>query len=149
MSESAHNVLKKYLLDLGKSAKDSKGNPYYEVYSGDSEPVDIRLKKRHFDYPPDIIWKRRGRFIIIELAFTEDWRSIVGELTLAFLTKNCSRFILITANWDSDLLGNIVGLVGDSLRQKWNWINLDQSQLDDIEKAKKFIRTTLKHWEWI
>ena len=141
--------MKKFLIELGKSARDSKGNPYYEVYSGDSEPLDIRLKKRRFEYPADVIWKRRGKYVIIELAFNEDWRSIVGEITLAYLTRDCSRFILVTSGWDSDLLSNIIGLVGDALGQEWSWINLNPSDLDDIEKAKKAIKSALKKWNWI
>ncbi len=73
LSETAHTTLKKYLVNLGKNVKDSKGEPYYDVCcSGDSEPLDIRVKKKHLEYFPDVIWKRKGKYYLIELAFTED-----------------------------------------------------------------------------
>ncbi len=87
MSVNAHSIFKEYLIEVGKSVKDARGNPYYEVYSGDSEPLDIRHKKKHFEYQPDVVWKRKGKLYLIEIAFNEDWRSIVGELTLVYLTK--------------------------------------------------------------
>lgn len=149
MSESVHEILKRYLLDLGREVKDSRGKPYYEVYSGDSEPIDIRLRRRHIEYLPDVVWERRGKPLIIEIALTEEWRSIVGELTLAHLTKNCTGILIITANWDSDYLSNLVSLVGDKLGITWYWMNLEQEDLDDIERAKKTIRSSLKKWEWI
>jgi hypothetical protein len=149
LSESAHQILKKYLLELGESVKDSRGKAYYEVYSGDSEPLDIRLGKKHLEYQPDVVWKRRGTFLIIELAFNEDWRSIVGELTLAHLAKDCSGVLIITAGWDSDFVDNVVSLVGKKLDLGWCWINLDQTELDDLEKAKKTIKSYLKKWQWI
>lgn len=149
MSESVHEVLKAYLLDLGKEVKDARGNPYYEVYSGDSEPIDIRFRRRHIEYLPDVVWERRGKPFLIEIALTEDWRSIVGELTLAHLTKNCSGILIISANWDSNYLGNLVSLIGDKLGIIWYWINLERKELDDIEKAKKIIRSFLKKWKWI
>jgi hypothetical protein len=31
----------------------------------------------------------------------------------------------------------------------WCWINLDQTELDDLEKAKKTIKSYLKKWQWI
>jgi hypothetical protein len=61
LSESAHTIFKKYLLDLGKGVNDSKGKLYYYIYSGDSELLDISFKKRCVDYLPDIVWKRNIR----------------------------------------------------------------------------------------
>lgn len=60
LSGSPHDALKAYLLDLGKKVEDYKGKPYYEVYSGDSEPIDIRLGRRHIAYQPDVVWVKKG-----------------------------------------------------------------------------------------
>jgi len=149
LSGSPHDVLKAYLLDLGKKAKDSKGKPYYEVYSGDSEPIDIRLGRRHISYQPDVVWMRRGSPFIIEIALNEDWRSIVGELTLAHLSKNCSGILVISTGWDPEYLGNLVSLVGEKLGIRWYWIDLEQEELDNIERAKSNIKSFLKKWKWI
>lgn len=140
--EGIHTILKEYLLNLGKEFKDAKGRPYYTVYSGDSEPIDIRFRRRRIEYKPDVVWERRGKPFIIEIAFTEEWRSIVGEITLAHLAKNCSGIIIISAERDPEFLGNLVSLVGDKLKITWNWINLEE-ELDDIERAKKTIRSRL------
>jgi len=147
LSQSIHEILKAYLLDLGKEVKDSRSKPYYEAYSGDSQPIDIRSGRRHIEYSPDVIWERRGKLFIIEIALNEEWRSIVGELTLAHLTKNSNGFLVITANWDSDYLGYLVSLVSEKLGRKWcGWINLEQEKLDDPEKAKLSIKSHIKKW---
>ena len=149
MSERTHEVLKKYLLELGIKVTDARGEPYYEVYSGDSEPIDIRLRKRHLEYLPDVVWERRGKPFIIEIALTEEWRSIVGEITLAHLAKKCTGILIVTSGWSEDYLNNLVSLVGDKLGITWYYINLEEEDLKDIERAKRTLRTSLKEWQLI
>ena len=149
MSERTHVVLKEYLLELGKKVKDGRGQPYYEVYSGDSEPIDIRFRRRHIEYPPDVVWERRGKPFIIEIALSEDWRSIVGEIALAYLAKKCTGILIITTGWDEDYIDNLVPLVGKKLGVTWYYIILDEEDLEDIERAKKTLRTNLKEWQLI
>lgn len=74
------------LIDIGSKAG-------YASFSGDSECLDIRLKRKHIEYKPDVIWKSRNSCHVFEIAFTEDWRAIVGEYTLAWLA-GCSTFIV-------------------------------------------------------
>jgi len=77
-----HDDLKSFLVEVGKREG-------YTSFSGDSECLDIRLKKRHTEYKPDVIWKSKTSCQVFEFAFTEDWRAIVGEFTLAWLA-GCS-----------------------------------------------------------
>ncbi|HMK94311.1 MAG TPA: hypothetical protein VK536_02805 [Candidatus Limnocylindrales bacterium] len=154
MSETAHTALKKYLTELGKTVKDSKGKPYYDSCgSGDSEPLDIRSGKRHLEYYPDVIWERGGKHFLIELSFTDDWRAIVGELTLASMSKGLGGIIIVTANtkdgWDADSISNLVSLISGELDIEAHWINLAQEDIDDFEKGKKALREWLKKWGWI
>lgn len=149
MSERTHVVLKEYLLELGKQVKDARGQPYYKVYSGDSEPIDIRFRRKHIEYAPDIVWERRGKPFIIEIALNEDWRSIVGEITLANLTKKCTGILIITTGWDEDYFGNLVPLIGNKLGVTWYYIILDEEEIKEIERAKRTLRTNLKEWQLI
>jgi len=149
MSEKAHNTLKEYLLELGRNVKDSKGKPYYRVYSGDSEPIDIRRGKKHIEYAPDVIWERKGRPLIIEIALNEDWRSIVGELTLASLAKGCYAILVITTNWDEEYLDSLMSIIGDKLGIYWYYIILNEKDLRNLEETKKMIKSFMKKWELI
>ena len=79
-----HDELKVFLVEVGKKEG-------YTSFSGDSECLDIRLKKRHSEYKPDVIWKSKTSCQVFEFAFTEDWRAIAGEFTSAWLA-GCSSF---------------------------------------------------------
>ncbi|MEM3697466.1 MAG: hypothetical protein QXQ94_08230 [Candidatus Bathyarchaeia archaeon] len=149
MSERTHDVLKEYLLELGRSVKDFKGKPYYRVYSGDSEPIDIRLGKKHIEYLPDVVWERKGRPLIIEIALNEDWRSIVGEMTLASLAKGCSAIFIIATNWDDEYLNNLMSIIGNKLGVYWYYIILDEKDLKDLEVAKRNIKVFMKQCDLI
>jgi len=93
----SHNELKQWLIDLGKSVKDKRGNPYYtDVWSGDSQSLDIRVGSKHAECNPDVIWKYRSGKCIFEIAFTEDWRAIAGEICLAGMVEDCTKIFIIT-----------------------------------------------------
>jgi hypothetical protein len=156
LSERVHNALKEYLLELGEESKDSTGRPYYEVYSGDSQPIDIRLGKRRIEYKPDVVWEYKGKpYLVIEIALTEEWRTIVGEMTLAYFTKGCTGIIIITSGWDENYIKNLVSLIGDKLKHAFkrefymHCINLNENQLKDLKEAKGIIKKSLKQWDWI
>ena len=94
--------------------------------------------------------ERNGKYYIIELAFTEDWRSIVGEMALSQMTKDLGGIIIVTAKgWDSDSIGNLVSLVGDKLGINWSWICLDKEDIEDVEEGKKTLKEYLKKFAWI
>jgi len=57
LSERLHDRLKNWLVELGEQVKDSRGNPKYSSYSGDSQPIDIRFGMKHVEYQPDVVWK--------------------------------------------------------------------------------------------
>lgn len=151
MSEKVHGALKEYLLELGTNVKNSKGKPYYRVYSGDSEPIDIRLGKKHYEYLPDVVWERKGRPYIIEIALSEDWRSIVGEITLASLAKGCAGILVITTCvWKEKELDDLMSIVGGKLGVVWwRWIILDKKQSTNVEEAKTTVKGFLRDWDMI
>jgi hypothetical protein len=146
LSESLHDSLKQWLVELGKQIKDARGNPRYEAYSGDSQPVDIRYGKKHVEYNPDVVWRHRGRLYIIELAFSENWRSIVGEIALASMIKDC-RLFLITQGFPTEFMGNLVPLFGKKLGVNWMYYNYEEES--DLESMKKDFRRWLKDSHWI
>lgn len=98
MSEkSLHEQLKNWLINLGKSMKTKRGKPYYsKVWSGDSESVVIRFGQRHDVCQPDVVWKHRNEKCIFEIAFTEEWREIAGEIALASMVEDCVKVFIIT-----------------------------------------------------
>ena len=102
LSASLHDSLKQWLVELGERAEDAKGNAKYEAYSGDSEPIDIRYGKKHIEYNPDVVWNNKGKLYIMEVAFSENWRSIVGEIALASMIKH-SKLLLITQGFENTL----------------------------------------------
>ena len=134
LSESLHNSLKQWLVELGKRIKDANGKPKYEAYSGDSRPIDVRYGKKHVEYLADVVWNRRGRLYIIELAFSENWRCIVGEIALASMIKDC-RFFLITQGLPNEFINNLVPMFGKKLRVHWMYYNYEEvSDLDSMKK---------------
>lgn len=149
MSEKLHGILKEYIMELGQKVKNSKGQPYYRVYSGDSEPIFIAYGKKYLKYPPDVVYERKGRYSIIEIAFSEDWRSVVGEITLASFVKGLDCLLILTKEWEDEDIRNI-SLVADKLGVKWCRIkNLDKKETENIETAKSIVRDILKKLELI
>jgi hypothetical protein len=146
---SPHDELKRWLLELGKKVTDAKGKPYYEVYSGDSQLVHIGLGKKHVPYQPDVVWDRNGKLWLIEIAFNEDWRSIVGELALTSAVKNPSGIFIITYGWDEDFIPNLLPLFGDKFNIEWAYESFSDEEYSDLETMKKLIKKDLEKWEWI
>lgn len=110
--KTVHEKLKHWLIELG----DENG---YEAYSGDSEPIDVRVERKHVEYRPDVVWNYKGRLYIIELAFSEDWRAIVGEFLLVSLIKNCREFFMVTIG-DPDFTGDLFKIVDRKLKfHRW------------------------------
>lgn len=146
MSESLHDSLKQWLVELGGQVKDARRNPRYEAYSGDSQPIDIRYGKKHVEYNPDVVWNHKGQLHIIELAFSENWRSIVGEIALASMIKHCKMFI-ITQGFTQEFIDNLVPMFGKKFDVNWTYYNYEE--LGDLKSMEKDIREWLKkelHW---
>lgn len=81
---SFHNDLRDILVEYGEKAQDKKNNTFFSrSYSGDSEPLDVRRGQKSIEWNPDVVWIRTGKKFIIEIALSENWRSIVGEFALA------------------------------------------------------------------
>jgi hypothetical protein len=146
---SPHDQLKHWLIDLGRRVKNSRGSACYQCTSGDSEPLDIRLGKKHVTYQPDVIWTRRGKVRIFEFAFNEGWRSIVGELTLASVLKNLDSIMIITTGFPDDFMDSLIRLFGNKLRIPWAYHNFSEDEYSDIDQMKEKLQKILKRWKWI
>lgn len=144
-----HEELKNFLIELGEKEG-------YKSFSGDSECLDVRIKKKRIEYKPDVIWQTGKSCYVFEFAFTEDWRAVIGEFALASF-KNCSRFFVFRLvrteeeqDSEYDLLNNLFGILGKKFENtKWYfWIFTKESERN-FEKTKKEIKKELKKWNFI
>jgi hypothetical protein len=162
--KSLHDELKQWLIDLGKSVKDKRGNPYYsETWSGDSKSVDLRVGRKHDTDRPDVIWKYKGEKGIFQIAFQETWREIAGEICLASMVEDCSKIFIITYvprdvppeaeplyknRWT-----NFVSMVGEKVGLKYGatliFISYNQYEHKEIEAVKSLILARLKDDDWV
>jgi len=147
-----HEELKAFLIELGEKEG-------YKSYSGDSECLDVRIKKKRIEYKPDVIWNTGKSCYVFEFAFTEDWRAVIGEFALAWL-KGCSRFFVFRLvnteeeqDSEYDLLNNLFGILWKEFRRikrtRWFFWVLTRKNEKDIEKTKKEIKKELKKWNFI
>ncbi len=144
-----HDILKYWIMERAEEKHDARGNKYYDrIYSGDTEPVDIRVRMKHFDYRPDVVLVRKGMKNIIEIALSEDWRAVVGELALV---KACraSNAVFIVYEWGEDVIENIMNVMGEILGfENLSYINLDEDEYSDLEKVKNKVERLLVKWEF-
>ena len=133
---------------------ESKG---YKSYSGDSEPLDIRLRQKHIEYQPDVVWKnKRGRRFVFEIAFTDDWRAVAGEFVLSSLA-DCSKFLVFRYVSDEDKvdseierLDDLLNILGEHFKKTtWYYWILTREDIRNFEKLKKEIKRELKKWGFI
>jgi hypothetical protein len=120
------------LVEYGKNAVDSKGKKYFDrSYSGDSEPIDVRRKQRVIEWPIDIVWIRKGSPFLIEIALSENWRSLVGEFALAKVV-NPLGFCYIT-DFEYDFMNDLTAILEEVLDfKRWYFYIVDKN-----EKPKK------------
>ena len=144
-----HEELKAFLIELGEKEG-------YKSYSGDSECLDVRIKRKRIEYKPDVVWNTGKSCYAFEFAFTEDWRAVIGEFALARL-KGCSRFFvfrLVDTEEEQDseyeLLNNLFGILWKELKKtRWFFWVLTKKNEKDIERTKGEIRRELKKWKFI
>ena len=116
MSKKLHEEIKSFLIELGQ-------NKGYKAYSGDSQPLDVRIKQRHLEYKPDVIWKtKRGKHYIFEIAFTEDWRAVAGEYALSHISDASNYFVFRFVededelDFEYDLINNLLGILSERFK---------------------------------
>jgi hypothetical protein len=139
-----HSQLKSFLIELGEKEG-------YKSYSGDSEPLDIRLRRKRIEYKPDVIWKYRREIYVFEIGFTEDWRAIIGEFTSACL-KECSEFFIFRVvesesdiDKEYDLLNNLLSIIWERFKETyWGFRIFTKKDLKDFETAKNLIKRDLR-----
>lgn len=156
-----HDDLKNFLLEVGKKEG-------YKSFSGDSECLDIRLKKRHTEYKPDVVWKSKTSCHVFEFAFTEDWRAIVGEFTLAWLA-GCSSFSVfrLVKIQESDsasvkvvtmptkketrepLYRSLFGILGEKYSMKWYYNQITTGSNWSAKSHKQTVLWFLKRGHFI
>lgn len=147
--KSFHDKLKSFLIELGEKEG-------YKSYSGDSEPLDIRLKQKRIEYKPDVIWKRREKYYIFEIAFTEDKRAIIGEFILTALKEGSRffvfRFVKTEEKVDSeyDFMNNLLSILGKQVEETaWYYWVFTKEDAKNIEKTKAKIKKSLREWNFI
>jgi len=144
-----HEELKDWLTTLG-NAQTWNGKHYYRGYSGDEEPLDVRVRRRHIAYSPDVIWAHHGDLLVFELAFTEDWRAIAGEVSLAGLSGRVAKTYIIT-NYQDQIVSNLVSMLGDKYRDegtmKWGASHLAVEP--PLAEVKSAIKGRLKRGNYI
>jgi len=144
-----HENLKNFLIELGEKEG-------FKAFSGDSECLDVRLKRSRVEYKPDVIWRYGASCYVFEIAFTEDWRAVIGEFALAWL-KDCSKFLVfrLVDNEDEkdseyDLLNNLFSILGKKFENvTWYFWIFTKAETRSFEKAKRAIRKQLKEWRLI
>ena len=151
MSVRIHDDLKNWLVERIAKTVDGRGNPYYtRVYSGDQEPVDVRSGKSHFYFQPDVVLERHGKKWFIEIALSEDWRSIIGEFVIANLVSGFRNILFVTTGWDGEFMSNALKVLRSKYELgKWTYIILDEKETKSLPKAKKAVENCLEKYDWI
>jgi len=151
---TGHSTVKQILLELGEESEK------YIAKSGDSEPLDIRLGKRHITYQPDVYWiNRKGEIVIFEIPYTEQPREIVGEVCLASLVRNVVKFIAIFNNedWAKEVKAFIT-IPDEQIRDekgeyrtkyKAKVICIPENLGDNEGRISRFLRKQLKDEGWL
>jgi len=139
---SFHNDLRDLLVEYGEKALDKKKRPYFSrSYSGDSEPLDVRRGQKSIEWNPDVIWIRTGKKFIIEIALSENWRSVVGEFALA-KAINAWGICFIT-DFEYDYFSDLMKILEKSLEyKKWHFMLIEYQK--NPEKIAKEVLDWLK-----
>ena len=157
--KSLHEQLKYWLISLGKSLKNKRGKPYYKAWSGDSKSLIIRFGKRHDSYYPDVAWKHRDEICAFEIAFTEGWREIAGEICLASMVEDCVKIFITTylpegdASFYERRWKEYVSMIGEKVGLKYGaevlFIPYDIYKENKIDDIKKVILARLEDRKWV
>jgi len=144
-----HDKVKTWLIDLGEKN-------YDRAWSGDDQLLDVRIKKGHTEYRPDVIWEYDGKKVIFEIAFAEDWRAILGESLLCALSGNCVRMYIIKRMWedeDEEFYKNLELLVNglfkkENIRDGLKIIPIPTELIskNKMEDIKKEIMSGIRDW---
>jgi hypothetical protein len=110
------------------------------------------------EYAPDVIWERNvrgGPLWLFEVAFQEDWRAVVGEVTLAALHGRCKGIGILTLDWDQTWkvkpsARDCVEMMNRRLYEDYNtWagvIHLSSKELKQLSNVKRRVTRELKKW---
>jgi hypothetical protein len=146
--EKLHRSIKSWLMELGNS-QENKGKKYYRCYSGDGEPLFIQQTRRHISYRPDVVWGDGSQSVVFELAFTDGWRAIAGEVLLAALSRKVAKVFIITDYEDAEV-SVMVSILDDWTREsellKWGCEHIDIAGMED---AKRKLTPRLRQGEYI
>lgn len=134
-----HDAIKDFLLDLGKEAE------YDKVYSGDERPLDVRVRKKRTEFQPDVVWEDRGKRVILEVAFQDDPKQIVGEVALAAWAGNCDKIFIITWGYPPKELKKLkdrLAICWEHLEVRYGIevINVDGSRKEMKRQVKKGVK---------
>ncbi|MGD0650206.1 MAG: hypothetical protein ABSA97_03540 [Verrucomicrobiia bacterium] len=146
--QKLHESIKHWLMELGVSQM-NRGRNYYRCYTGDSEPLDVRVRRRHVSYRPDVVWEAGSQSVVFELAFTDGWRAIAGEIILAALSRKVAKVFIITDYEDTEV-SDMVSIFDDWVRDKdlLKW-GAEHIAVAGMEDAKRKIRRRLRQGDYI
>ena len=152
---SLHDKIKYWLIELGKELG------YEKSYSGDSEPLIVRLGKWYDSYQPDVTWKYRGGICVFEIVFDiRRWKEVVGEICLASMAEDCTKIFVICPGLEHPeasknyeyRMGTYYSTVGKKVGLKYGakaiFIPYEAWEKERVEEIKSFIHKRLEKLEW-
>jgi len=90
-----------------------------------------------------------GQCVVFELAFTEDWRAIAGEVLLAALSRKVSKVFIVT-NYKSPAVSSVVSILNEWMYEEGllQW-GCDHIVVKGIEDAKEKLTRRLRYGDYI
>jgi hypothetical protein len=92
---------------------------------------------------------------LFEVAFEEDWRAVVGEISLASKVQSVGGIVVLVLDWqkyypsDPHRLKNCVGLFNKHPQGIWvGGIDITEEELRDLNQTKKRIEKQLRAWRF-
>ena len=141
--------LKNFLIELGTKSG-------YKSYSGESEGLEVRVRKKCVQYRPDVIWSKGKTCYVFEIVFNEDWPAVLGKFTLAG-QMGCSRFFVFRlsgsddkSDEECDFLENLFGIFGKKYEKTdWHYWVFTRKETKDLKAAKKELTSSLRKWGFL
>lgn len=155
---TVHDTLRDWLVTLGTE----KG---LDAWTPDvRNNVEFsKIRNAKIDYRPDVVWKNRrtGKKIIFELAFQEDYRTVIGEVLIASQVESFTKIYIIRPTTDENYWKNIEsflrlafkedGILKNYYARRPRFIIFERKLEKNrkLEEIKEKIVETLKDENWL
>jgi hypothetical protein len=155
MATTVHDRLRDWLVTLGEDNG-------YEAWTPDKKNnVEVsKFRDAKVDYRPDGVWRKNRQKLVFELAFTEDFRKIIGEMFLSSQIEGFSKIYFIRPTDDEPFWKDIEKFLRYAFRRsdgivethhRPNFIifprSLEKERKED--EIKERIVETLKRDNWL